>query len=357
MRFCAFFTPNQRTPYGARNKAGVFPGDLRDAVLRAIELMVYELRRSEPQPCMRVSVIRHFVTCRDDVPRDRGKSSHVHAALEECGGNPEIFERTKEVRGGRRGAVVKRQGDLRAVLRPSPFRWAEYRRGSPAHCPCHPAKARRPQLLLRPAYRVVPRYVPNPLGESSEKDDHGPGIHGYRSITASSTSTPRPGSRGTIRSPGIDLQRLFEDLLRERERLHAGARRQSSSTGYSSHSTTVSGQQMPRCAAATTSSAVPQLWNANFRPARCDFRHQPPRDRIAALADHVHLHVIDGAGQDQIHVTQFVRLVLAARRAGRSSPPSAAIRLMIVRRHRLFEPGDLVLGELLRQMRSTVSQV
>ena len=68
--------------------------------------------------------------------------------------------------------------------------------------------------------------------------------------------------------------------------------------------------------------------------------------RIAALADNIHLDVIDALGDDQVQVSHLARFMFAARDRNQVELLRASVRFMIVGRQRFFEPRDTILGHL-----------
>ena len=73
----------------------------------------------------------------------------------------------------------------------------------------------------------------------------------------------------------------------------------------------------------------------------------PPRG-ISTLPHYVHLHRIDAVGQDQIHIPQFVGLVLARSERDVVQLLEPQVCLVVIGGQRFLEPGNVVLGQLLR---------
>ena len=181
---------------------------------------------------------------------------------------------------------------------------------------------------------------------------------GNMTTALESTDTARPPIRplplrarallGTIRSPASSFQGLFQNLGGQGKRVHAGA----AGAGvarilqpFHHHS----GQQIPRCRRPPLRGPCPNCGRRSAAPAG-----QLPQTAAAhgepALAAHVHLHVIDGVGQDQVEIALLAGLVLAGWPAAQCLSLSAAGKRRDRRAERLFQPRDAVFGHVARQI-------
>ena len=117
---------------------------------------------------------------------------------------------------------------------------------------------------------------------------------------------------------------------------------------------------MPRCAAAITSSAVPQLWKAKRRPCRAISAKRRRPSEYPPWQHDVHLDVIDGLREDEVEVALLGGLVLAAGKRDDILLLERKIAGVIVGRQGFLEPADIVVGHVAGDLfdgRETVAAV
>ena len=142
----------------------------------------------------------------------------------------------------------------------------------------------------------------------------------------------------------IEFERILQNVGGERERVHSGLGRRGVAgvfepldDGFGPADAEVRGGDHFERGAPTVEGEAESLSGDGGQDAA--------RGGVAALADDVHLNVIDAAGEDQVHVAGFAGLVFAAGDGDVVEFLQAAVGFVVVGRQGFFEPGDAVVGE------------
>ena len=101
----------------------------------------------------------------------------------------------------------------------------------------------------------------------------------------------------------------------------------------------------------------PQTVECKLQPVARDLGEQLAPHTVAALAANIHLHIVHRPIQNEIQITLFAGLVLAAGQRNQVFFLEAQIRRVVLRRQRLFQPGDVEGYHLSRQLLDTFQVV